>query len=118
MVLPSGLCLCYVYVSCGLFVCQVFCFVLCLCVIRARFVYLFFVRVLLLLLFIIFSLLFLFFDPIYNRVCYFFVSLSRRCVMARRSKMARGNSKRVFTRGAQRVHPKNSARPMRGGIRL
>jgi len=40
--------------------------------------------------------------------------------MARRKRMRRRNSKRVFTRGAQRIHPKNrlSARPMRGGIRL
>lgn len=34
--------------------------------------------------------------------------------------MARGHSRKVFTRGAQRVHPKNalSSLPMRGGIRL
>jgi len=38
--------------------------------------------------------------------------------MARRSKMSRGNSKKVFTKAAQRVHPANSYRPMRGGIRL
>lgn len=40
--------------------------------------------------------------------------------MARRSKMGRGNSRKVFTRGAQRVHPKNLmvGAPMRGGIRL
>lgn len=38
----------------------------------------------------------------------------------RRSKIPRRRSKKVFTRGAQRVHPKNVsvARPMRGGIRL
>lgn len=38
----------------------------------------------------------------------------------RRQKMARGRSRKVFTRGAQRVHKRNSAqaRPMRGGIRL
>lgn len=39
-------------------------------------------------------------------------------VVMRRSKMERGNSKRVFTKGAQRVHGMNSYRPMRGGIRL
>lgn len=38
--------------------------------------------------------------------------------MARRAKISRGRSKRVFTKTAQRVHPKNSYRPMRGGIRL
>lgn len=40
--------------------------------------------------------------------------------MARRSKMGRRHSRKVFTRGAQRVHPKNSlpTMPMRGGIRL
>lgn len=40
--------------------------------------------------------------------------------MAKRRGMGKRNSKRVFTAGAQRVHPKNSltARPMRGGIRL
>lgn len=39
--------------------------------------------------------------------------------MARRGKMGRKHSKRVFTKGAQSVHPKNHrSRPMRGGIRL
>lgn len=42
--------------------------------------------------------------------------------MAKRFKMPRAHSKKVFTRGAQRVHPKNavgiSGAPMRGGIRL
>lgn len=41
--------------------------------------------------------------------------------MARRGRMARGHSRKVFTRGAQRVHGKNAvttAGPMRGGIRL
>jgi len=39
--------------------------------------------------------------------------------MARRSRMGRRNSRKVFSRGAQRVHPKNDrTRPMRGGIRL
>lgn len=40
----------------------------------------------------------------------------------RRGKMARGHSRRVFSRtaGNQRVHPKNllTSNPMRGGIRL
>lgn len=37
----------------------------------------------------------------------------------RRSKMSRGKSKRMFRKGAQRVHKKNFRRPiMRGGIRL
>lgn len=39
--------------------------------------------------------------------------------MAHRGRMGRGHSKKVFKRGAQRVHPRNVAgRPMRGGIRL
>jgi len=37
----------------------------------------------------------------------------------RRSGMGGSHSKKVFSKGAQRVHPKNVAgRPMRGGIRL
>lgn len=38
----------------------------------------------------------------------------------RREKMGRRQSKRVFTGGARRVHPRNAvqSRPMRGGIRL
>jgi len=36
-----------------------------------------------------------------------------------RKKMQRGKSRRLFTRTARSVHPKNGARmPMRGGIRL
>lgn len=40
--------------------------------------------------------------------------------MAKRGRMGRRNSKKVFTKGAQRVHPRNGmqSRPMRGGIRL
>lgn len=39
--------------------------------------------------------------------------------MSRRMKMNRRRSKKIFTRGAQRIHPKNApASPMRGGIRL
>lgn len=39
--------------------------------------------------------------------------------MARRSKMSRGHSRQVFSKGARRVHPKNVvSNPMRGGIRL
>lgn len=38
----------------------------------------------------------------------------------RRKRLARGRSRRMFTRGALRVHPKNAYNtgPMRGGIRL
>lgn len=44
----------------------------------------------------------------------------KEVVMARRFKMARGKSRRSFTRGARRVHRKNfsGGNPMRGGIRL
>lgn len=39
--------------------------------------------------------------------------------MARRGKMSRGFSRKLFSRAAVNVHPKNmSGRPMRGGIRL
>lgn len=41
--------------------------------------------------------------------------------MAKRMKMARGHSRKVFSRGAMRVHPKNALRDggfQRGGIRL
>lgn len=39
--------------------------------------------------------------------------------MSKRGGMSRGRSKKVFSRGAQRVHPRNvSPPPMRGGIRL
>lgn len=40
--------------------------------------------------------------------------------MARRGGMSRGHSRKVFTRGAQRVNRRNLtvAGPMRGGIRL
>lgn len=41
--------------------------------------------------------------------------------MRKRGHMGRGHSRHVFTRGAQRVHPKNvhyTTNPMRGGIRL
>lgn len=41
--------------------------------------------------------------------------------MARRGRMNRRHSRKVFTRGAQRVHGKNllgAGGPMRGGIRL
>lgn len=36
----------------------------------------------------------------------------------RRQKMEKRHSQKVFSKGAQRVHPKNTAGPMRGGIRL
>lgn len=50
----------------------------------------------------------------------FFVSSLLEVVMSfRRSRMGRSNSRKVFSRGAQRVHPRNIvAGPMRGGIRL
>lgn len=38
--------------------------------------------------------------------------------MARRGKMSRGHSKKVFRAGARGTHRKNVAMPMRGGIRL
>lgn len=41
--------------------------------------------------------------------------------MSRRHKMSKHHSKKVFTRGAQRVHGRNQmtvSGPMRGGIRL
>lgn len=39
--------------------------------------------------------------------------------MSFRRKMPRGRSKKLFTRTAKRVHPKNGrGNPMRGGIRL
>lgn len=41
--------------------------------------------------------------------------------MRKRGRMHKGHSKRVFTKGAQRVHPKNlvgAGNVMRGGIRL
>lgn len=40
--------------------------------------------------------------------------------MARRFKIGRKKSRRMFTRGAQRVHRKNfsGGNPMRGGIRM
>lgn len=39
--------------------------------------------------------------------------------MAFRAKISRGRSRRSFSKGAQRVHPKNlRGGPMRGGIRL
>lgn len=39
--------------------------------------------------------------------------------MAKRGHLAHGRSKKIFRRGAQRIHAKNvSPAPMRGGIRL
>lgn len=40
--------------------------------------------------------------------------------MSFRSKIGSGRSRKIFSKGAQRVHPKNSmlGAPMRGGIRL
>ena len=40
--------------------------------------------------------------------------------MRGRGKMGRSHSRKVFTKGAHRIHPKNliTTSPMRGGIRL
>lgn len=38
--------------------------------------------------------------------------------MARRQKMPKRKSKRIFSKTAQKVHPVNDYRPYRGGIRL
>lgn len=39
--------------------------------------------------------------------------------MSKRSTMSKSQGKKLFTRTAQRVHPKNLiGKPMRGGIRL
>lgn len=39
--------------------------------------------------------------------------------MAKRFKLQRSKSRKMFRKGARRVHPKNRrAAPMRGGIRL
>lgn len=41
--------------------------------------------------------------------------------MSKRFKMSHGSSRKVFSQGARRVHPKNNLQtgnPMRGGIRL
>lgn len=38
--------------------------------------------------------------------------------MARRYKMRRRHSRRVFRRTAKRVHRRNNMRPMRGGYRI
>lgn len=37
---------------------------------------------------------------------------------AKRSKMKPKHSKKLFTKTAKKVHPRNFAMPMRGGIRL
>lgn len=36
----------------------------------------------------------------------------------KRKKLTSRKSKKLFTRTAKKVHPKNDYRPMRGGIRL
>lgn len=39
--------------------------------------------------------------------------------MKRRQKLSRGKSRKLFTKTAKKVHPKNGlGNPMRGGIRL
>lgn len=39
------------------------------------------------------------------------------CFM-RRGRMGKRKSRKLFSRTARKVHKKNSARPMRGGIRM
>lgn len=60
----------------------------------------------------------LLFIPLPLYAVFVFLSTTGGGVMSRRSSMGRGRSKKVFTKAAQRVHPRNSYRPMRGGIRL
>lgn len=38
--------------------------------------------------------------------------------MARRRKLTKKHSRKMFHKTAKRVHPRNDYRPMRGGIRL
>lgn len=38
--------------------------------------------------------------------------------MAKRQRMSKKKSKKLFKRTASKVHPKNALRPMRGGIRF
>lgn len=38
--------------------------------------------------------------------------------MAKRKSLPMRKSKKLFTKTAKKVHPKNDYRPMRGGIRL
>jgi len=38
--------------------------------------------------------------------------------MRKRIKLSRHKSKKIFRKGAKRLHRRNNARPMRGGIRL
>lgn len=38
--------------------------------------------------------------------------------MRKRHSMGRGHSRRVFTKGAKKIHRLNTVRPSRGGIRL
>lgn len=48
-----------------------------------------------------------------------FGHLWRKVVLvAKRGRMSRGHSKHQFRQGAMNVHQKNTAGPMRGGIRL
>lgn len=39
-------------------------------------------------------------------------------IQVKRSKIPQKSSQRLFTKTAQKVHPKNMTMPMRGGIRL
>lgn len=52
----------------------------------------------------------------------FFFFLFPEVSVAKRGKMSRGHSRKVFSKGANRVHPKNAMTGagyvMRGGIRL
>lgn len=38
--------------------------------------------------------------------------------MKKRKSLPKGKSRKLFTKTAKRVHPRNDYRPMRGGIRL
>lgn len=38
--------------------------------------------------------------------------------MSKRKSLSMKKSKKLFTRTAKKVHPKNDYRPMRGGIRM
>lgn len=38
--------------------------------------------------------------------------------MAYRKRLSRGRSRKMFSRGAKRVHKKNYSNPMRGGFRI
>jgi hypothetical protein len=52
-------------------------------------------------------------------ICVSYCCLIMEFVMSKRYKMSKKSSKKLFSRTAQYVHPKNvHATPMRGGFRL